>query len=146
MATLQEQLQIVQRMNLRNDLLNFLKRIENNLTTLNKEQLFYKSSDIFGKPIGYYSEATEEITGGEKRKGQPFTAVDTGDFLKGFYIKIIGDSIEFGSRDSKTDKILSSKHWLSKDLFGLTDESKSELIEQSILPFIYDYNKQIGFR
>ncbi len=143
MATIEEHLERVKKMNnLKEVLFDYIKKIENNFTALNKEQLFYHSSDIYGNPIGFYSRATEEITGGEKQEGEPFTAVDTGDFFKGFFIKREGDKIRFGSTDPKTDEILNSKHWLSHDLFGLTEQNLKEVIEQSIYPFVINESRK----
>lgn len=76
------------------------------------------------------------MSGGRKREGEPFTSVDTGNFFKGFYIKVDNNKIMFGSTDSKTDEILKSKHWLSHELFGLTDENLSEIIENNLLPYL----------
>lgn len=42
----------------------------------------------------------------------------------------------FGSKDPKTDEILESDAWLSHDLFGLTDESLDEIIENKLLPYL----------
>ncbi len=137
MATLIEALENAKKLNqLRSLLITYIRKTEVNWITANKEQLFQASSDIFGNPIGYYSKATEEISGGQKREGEPFTSVDTGNFFKGFYIKVDNNKIMFGSTDSKTDEILKSKHWLSHELFGLTDENLAEIIENNILPYL----------
>ena len=106
-----------------------------NLAGLNKEQLFTFSSDIFGKPIGFYSKRTEEITGGRKKQGQPFNLVETGDFFKGFFAKVKGQEVLFGSTDSKTMLILTNPSLFSNSIFGLTDSSLEEVIEETIKPF-----------
>lgn len=123
----------------------FINSIKKDLVELNVEQLNKNSEDIFGKPIGFYSEATELITGGKKMKGDPFTAKDTGDFLKGLYVNVFKDNILFSSSDPKTDDILDSPDWLSSDLFGLTEENLKKEIETKIKPFVInDYRKKIG--
>ena len=128
-----------------NDLFDYIRSISEELTELNVKQLNEDSKDIFGKSIGFYSEATELITGGKKRKGDPFTAKDTGDFLKGIYANVFKDNVLFGSSDPKTDDILDSPDWLSNDLFGLTDENLKEVIENKILPFVLmNYRKELG--
>ncbi len=129
--------------NLKSNLFSYIKLIENNFLTLEKERIHDKSEDIFGKPLGYYSEATESITGGEKRAGDPFTGVDTGDFFKGFYMRIQGDKLFFGSTDSKTDEILKSKHWLTHELFGQSDEDLRIIIDENILPFLHLTTRKI---
>ena len=70
-----------------------VKKIEKNFTELNKEQIFDFSKDIHGKDIGFYSKGTEEITGGQKREGDPFTGVDSGDWFKGFFIKVENNAL-----------------------------------------------------
>ncbi|PKP28864.1 MAG: hypothetical protein CVU01_02905 [Bacteroidetes bacterium HGW-Bacteroidetes-18] len=102
---------------------------------LEKTRISEKSEDIFGKPIGFYSAATDAITGGRKAKGEPFTGVDTGDFLKGFYMQEVGGNLRFGSTDKKTQIILNSEHWLSDKLFGLSDKELKEVISTRLLPF-----------
>lgn len=138
MATLQEQLakaRKIQPKSLENDLFKFLKSIKKELLDKNKEQIREDSKDIFGKPIGFYSEATDLITGGKKKKGDPFTGFETGDFFKGFYVQEVAGVLRFGSTDPKTQIILNSDYWLSDELFGLSDEDLKEVIQKRLLPF-----------
>jgi hypothetical protein len=138
MATLQEQLaksRKIQPKSLENDLFKFLKSIKKELLDKNKEQIRKDSKDIFGKPIGFYSEATDLITGGKKKKGDPFTGFETGDFFKGFYMQEVSGVLRFGSTDPKTQIILNSNYWLSDELFGLSDEDLKEVIQKRLLPF-----------
>lgn len=128
-------------------LFNQIRLIENNFIQLNKEQIFDLSKDIYGKDIGFYSKATEKITGGAKRAGDPFTGVDSGDWMKGFFMKVDKDGLFFGSTDEKKNKkIFGEKStWLSKDLFALTDENLNLVIERDVLPFIQNYSiKSLG--
>lgn len=115
-----------------------IKEIEKDLTRLNKRQLFEKSSDIFGNPIGYYSFATEVISKGKKKAGDPFDLFDTGDFFKGFFIKIDNGNVSFGSSDPKTPLIF--QNLLSTDIFGLTDSNLNKVIQEKLLPL---YLKEI---
>jgi uncharacterized protein (UPF0335 family) len=141
MATLQEQLtkaKKLQAKSLQNDLFRFIKRIEKELLDRNKDQIVNESKDIFGNPIGFYSYATEVISRGRKKKGEPFTGYETEDFFKGFYMQEVAGVLRFGSTDPKTSKILSSESWLSDELFGLSDENLKEVIEKRLLPFFID--------
>ncbi len=138
MASLQKQKERakkIQPSKLKNDLFKFVRSIEKELLDLEKTRISEKSEDIFGKPIGFYSAATDAITGGRKAKGEPFTGVDTGDFLKGFYMQEVGGNLRFGSTDKKTQIILNSEHWLSDKLFGLSDKELKEVISTRLLPF-----------
>lgn len=121
------------------DLFDFIKSIEAEIVQLNRQQLNEKSKDIYGEAIGFYSKATEIITKGEKKAGEPFTAKDTGAFLEGLYAKVQNNIIVFGSSDPKVSIILNSENWLSSDLFGLTDLDLENLIEEKLKPFMIDY-------
>ena len=128
-------------------LFNQIRLIEKNFTQLNKEQIFDLSKDIYGKDIGFYSKATEEITAGAKKAGDPFTGVDSGYWMKGFFMKVDKNGLFFGSTDEKKNKeIFGEKStWLSRDLFGLTDENLNLVIERDLLPFIQNYSiKSLG--
>lgn len=155
MATLKEHLERAKNLNsqkISDELFNFIKSIQQKFTDLNEQQLFKESQDIFGNPIGYYSQATEWITTNQallaqrtdiKVAGEPFNLKDTGDFLKGLYIDVQQGKIYFFSKDSKTDLILSNDSLLSRELFGLQDDNLRELIRKDLLPFILQYQRKI---
>jgi uncharacterized protein (UPF0335 family) len=124
------------------ELFAFIKTISEYMVELNKKQINQDSQDIYGKAIGFYSKATDILTNGQKEWGTPFTGKDTGDWLESFYVTVLDDIFFFGSTDPKTDDILSSKHWLSHSLFGLTDENLKDVIETKILPFVLKNNRQ----
>lgn len=112
------------------------------MVDLNKKQINIDSQDIYGKAIGFYSKATDILTNGQKEWGTPFTGKDTGNWLNSFYVTVLDDVFYFGSTDPKTDDILSSKHWLSHSLFGLTDKNLKDVIETKILPFVLKNNRE----
>lgn len=153
MATLSDQLKKakkIQPRNLSNDLFKFIRSIENEILDKNREQLYENSKDIFGNPIGFYSGATEVITRGRKKAGEPFDAKETGDFFDGFYMQEVSGVLRFGSTDPKTSLILSSAGnefaqagWLSDELFGLSDKDLKEVIESRLLPFLIDNSRNI---
>ena len=117
----------------------YIRSIENVLVEYNVNQINVDSKDIFGKPIGFYSQATEVITNGEKRAGQPFTGYDTGSWLGSFFLRPVNGGFQFWAKDSKNGDILKSPYWLSDDLFGLSDESLKEAIKEYFLPFFLNY-------
>jgi hypothetical protein len=106
-------------------------------------QLKVESKDVNEKPIGFYSYATDLITGGKKRKGDPFTGFDTGEWMDGFFMQEVSGVLRFGSKDPKTNAILGSEHWLSDDLFGLSDKDLKEVIQLRLLPFFVQNVKTI---
>lgn len=124
------------------DLFAYIRSIENVLVDYNVSQINDDSKDIFGKPIGFYSKATENITHGQKREGQPFTGYNTGNWLEQFFLRPVNGGFMFYSKDPKTRFILSDdprNTWLSKDLFGLSDENLNEAIKLYFLPYFLNY-------
>ena len=117
------------------DLFKFIRSIEKDLLDLEKKRISQDSKDIFGNPIGFYSYWTEVMTNGKKKQGQPFTGDDTGNWFKGFYMQEVSGVLRFSSRDPKNQLILNSEHWLSDELFGLTDKELKEVITSRLLPF-----------
>jgi len=148
MANIEEHFAQVQGINealVSRELFDFIRSIESELTNLNRKQLNEKSKDIYGDAIGFYSKATEVITKGRKKAGEPFDAKDTGSLLNKLYARIEQDRVVFGSTDSKVELILNSDNWLSHDLFGLTDSDLNKIIKEKILPFMIDnYRKKLG--
>lgn len=128
------------------EIFRFIKSIEKQILDKNKEQLYEDSQDIYGKAIGFYSQATEEITKGRKKKGEPFDAKDSGDFFAKMYIQEVSGVVRFGSKSPHYAEILKSKSWLSKDIMGLTDKNLKELIQTDILPFVITdmYRQNLG--
>lgn len=146
MATLLQQRERVQRLKegvISDQIFKFIRSVENKLVKLNVDQLNKDSSDINGRPIGFYSYATEIITNGEKAQGEPFTAKDTGDWLDSFFVRIENDKISFGATDAKTLTILTSDNWLSDQLFGLTDNNLRQFIRKELLPFVLKYQRDV---
>lgn len=157
MGTLQQQLERAEKLNpkdLIEIIFNFLRTIEPELASLNRDQIYKSSIDIYGNPLGYYSQATEYITTNDallgkgtriKKAGDPYDFLQYGDFLKGIYAKVSNDIVTFGSSDPKTDEILSNIRLLSKSFFGLTDENKIEVIQNRVKPhFIKIIRLQLG--
>lgn len=149
MATFQEQLSKSKKLTpirLKNDLFKFIRSIEKDLLDLEKKRLSKDSEDIFGNPIGFYSEATEILSGGKKKAGDPFSGLDTGDWFKGFYMQEVSGVLRFSSTDPKNSIILSDgpdNTWLSDELFGLSDKDLKEVITSRLLPFFIENARNI---
>jgi len=122
------------------DVFNFIRTIERELAQYNKARIFIDSEDVFGKAIGYYSPATEELTDGRKKAGDPYTLFEEGDFLGGLYAEVKEDGIYFDTSDSKKKEVL--KNLLTQDIFGLHDADLTKAIDERILPFLLSYYKQ----
>lgn len=146
MATLQQQLEKSKRLSektLTDEIFKFVESVGEKLVDYNVNQLNVDSRDINGRPIGFYSYATEVISGGRKKQGEPFDASDTGDFLKSFYIEVKNDVVYFGAKDAKVKLILTSDDWLSDKLFGLTENNLRQFIKSDVLPFVLKHQRQI---
>lgn len=146
MATLAEKLQKAKKLTpqrLQNDLFKYIRSIEKEILNKEKERISEDSKDVFGKPIGFYSYGSELASGGKKKKGDPFTGIDTGDWFKGFYMQEVSGVLRFGSTDPKSNIILNSDNWLSDELFGLSDEDLKAVISDSLLPFFIDNAKNL---
>lgn len=127
---------------LRLSLFKHLKRIDKELIDLNTKDQLLKGKDAEGDPIfsnarqrGTYSYTTELISEGRKQEGDPYTLFDSGDFFKGFYLNIEGDTVRIGSTDPKTFALV-----LEYDnLFGLTDDNLQGVIDKELLPILQQH-------
>jgi hypothetical protein len=103
-----------------------------------KEKGVYKDGDV----IGFYSEATEWITNGEKQAGDPYTLDDTGAFYRSMFITVYKDLFEINADAQKDDTNLFNKY--GTGIVGLTNENESLLIEM-IKRHYYDYIRKVLF-
>lgn len=124
-------------------LFDFIRTLEKELIELNKKQLNEDSKDIYGDAIGFYSKATEILTFGRKKAGEPYDMKDTGDFLQSLFINQSNNMLLFGSKDPKLGDILDNPNLLSTDLFGLTDKNLQDEIDKRFRPHIIDYSRKI---
>ena len=146
MANFQQQIEKAKQLKpekISKELFKFIRSIEKKILDKNKEQIYENSQDIHGQAIGFYSYATEQITKGRKKKGDPFDGKDTGDFFNKMYMQEVSGVVRFGSKSPHYADILKSKSWLSKDILGLTDESLYQLIETELKPFIITHYRKI---
>lgn len=60
---------------------------------LNQNRLELFGTDIDNNVIGYYSPATEIMSGGEKQAGKPYNLKDTGYFYNSFKIDVFSNYI-----------------------------------------------------
>lgn len=124
----------------KSDLFQFIRSIESELVAYNVATLRDDSQDVNGKPIGFYSRATELITGGRKKKGDPFDLLDTGKLLDSLFVKVQTDSLFFGNKDPKLKEVL--KNTISDDLFGLQEDDLNKVLETRVLPYLLKYYTQ----
>lgn len=113
-----------------------LKRLESFIIDLNQLQLS-NDQNIFGASLGVYSPKTEEIaktqnTRQPKIAGQPYNFEWTGELFDGMYIIFTTNTADIFSRDPKA-AFIEDKYG---DIFGLTEEHKTELVTQKVLPLL----------
>lgn len=87
---------------------------------------------------GVYSKATEIISGGKKKEGDPYTLFDTGDFYSGFFLNVSNSKARFGSTDSKAKDLVLE----FGDIFGLTDDNLKAVIDDKLLPFLIQFTRK----
>jgi hypothetical protein len=131
-------------------LFQLIRNLEKELVSLNIEQI-EDHTDSFGKALdntnkifdGTYSQATEEIARNEnplasKNAGDPYNFLWTGEFLKGFELRIEGNALSFNNTGtgSGTKKAFFDGY---KNLLGLTDENLNKVISERLLPFFLTY-------
>lgn len=135
--TLQEKAKKLTPTKVKSDLFTFIKTLEEELIAYNVATLHQDSEDIDGKPIGFYSYATELITNGRKKAGEPFDLLESGKFLDNVFAKVENNSIFFDTKDNKKQEVV--KNLLSVNIFGLQDDDLNKIIETKLLPFMQNY-------
>ena len=91
------------------------------LDLIREDQLREKGIDGDGDIIGFYSFATELITGGAKQQGDHYTLDDTGAFFRSMFIRVLSDSFTINADGQKEDDNLFDKY--GKEIIKPTDES-----------------------
>ncbi len=100
----------------------FTPRTKNEILDLVREaQLRSKGIDGDGDVIGFYSFATELISGGAKQQGDHFTFDDTSEFFRSMFIRVLSDSFEIVADGQKEDDNLFDKY--GQEIIALTDEN-----------------------
>ena len=122
---------------LRDETFDIIKNHEKYVVELNsEEQLFKKGIDSKGSKLAPYAESTKKA---KKRKGQPTdrtTTRDSKEFHELFDINFLGDAFDITSYADYT-QFLTARY--GDDIFGLTDESLTKLIEAYIIPDLLKY-------
>ncbi len=103
-------------------------------------QLKSKGINADGEIIGFYSYATELISGGEKQEGDPYTLDDTGEFYESMFIQVFIDSFVINADANKGEDNLFSKY--GNNIIGLTEQNL-DLIIIEIRKSYLNYAKKI---
>lgn len=95
------------------------------LNLIRKKQLYDQGIDENKNIIGTYSPLTEQISGGRKKAGSPYTLLDTGEFFNSMYVKVLQDSIYIDADYQKME----DQNWWSVSILGLTEENLDKYAE-----------------
>jgi hypothetical protein len=115
------------------------------IINLNREgQLFAEGVGVDGNIVGVYSFASELLSQGvsgkgfPKRAGDPFNFYNTGEMYNSFSLKIESDGFVIKADTSDIEDTIGDKQ-----IIGLTNESKAELVEKIIPLLVKEVKKQI---
>lgn len=104
--------------------------LKRKIIELNTErQLGDEGINALGRIIGLYSYATEFLSNGKKRAGDPFNLNDTGAFWASFEVKVSQGFITIDADGDKGDDDLFDKYGI--EILGLTDDNLQILIEDA---------------
>jgi|TARA_R110001592_G_scaffold123644_1_gene331780 hypothetical protein len=104
------------------------------LNLIRESQLRSKGIDENEKIIGLYSRATEIISNGRKKAGDPFTLYDTGQFYRSMFIVVLKDSILIDADYTK----MQDQDWWSINILGLTEKNLdiyAEMVRQNYIKY-----------
>lgn len=120
-------------------LLTIVKANEKTITNMNTDQL-WQGKDAKENDLPEYSNRSVEVFG---KPAGPWRLFETGDFYRGFFVKIDKFPISIFSNGRATGNIadsLLSKGRNPDDIYGLTKANQSDLNEAYILE---DYQKTV---
>jgi len=89
-------------------------------------QLTEQGVNSEGNIIGYYSQMTEILSEGRKKRGDPYDLNDTGEFFRSMYVQVLADSIVVNADYAKME----DQNWWNINILNLTDENLEVYIEE----------------
>jgi len=110
------------------------------------DQLGKERIDSLGERLGFYSFATEHLSGGRKKQGEPINLNDTGAFWESWKVFINGSQIEIDAdpikeNPNKKDTNLFEQYGI--DVLGLTEKNLQVLIDEAFKQYIEWYQRNI---
>jgi hypothetical protein len=116
-------------------------RVQELIIDLNREgQLFAKGVGVDGDIVGYYSLMTSLINP-SKKFNTKYTFKDTGQMFSSFRVRVDKNGFVI---DADADKLVDSDIiGKESEILGLTDESKTELIQEIAPLLVKEIKKQI---
>lgn len=108
---------------------------------IQKDQLQKRGVDGNNDIIGFYSIATEFISNGRKKAGEPFDLYDSGDFYESMFVTALNDGFII---DGDTLK-MEDQYWYDDDILKLNDENIEKLISEIRKSYFNYVAKTLGF-
>lgn len=119
----------------------FTPRTKREILDLVREaQLRAEGIDGDGDEIGFYSFATELISGGTKQEGDHYTLDDTGEFFRSMFIRVLSNRFEIVADGQKDDENILDKY--GQQIIALTDENL-EKVSIMVRKAYVDYVRRI---
>lgn len=132
MTTIKQMLERVESIQLREAVPVIIEDTKDEILRLNKLQLYNRGEDRNAQPLRLYGSLSYAL---EKNKMNPrpgFGRPDlfvTGQFYRGFNVKVSKNAFNVSSTDSKTPELVKK---YSEDIFGLTPQSKTEYAKKVV--------------
>jgi len=112
---------------------------------IQNDQLREQGIDEDGDVIGWYSQLTEILSGGEKKFNTHYTLEDTGEFFRQMFVIVLNDSLVIdsdGADKSNGDNIFDK--FGGPKIIGLTDENMEKLVAVLRVKYIENTRKVLG--
>jgi len=91
-------------------------------------QIFVENISGEGVSFGYYKKQTAEFNASKKR-GSPFTLIDTGLFFNSYTVQVIGKSVQVFADSGRTAQMNSNPSFDSTEFFTLTEENEIAMLQ-----------------
>ena len=140
---IKKRLEQEERIDLRRAVFAWLKKNPRVILFYQRQQLFRRSIDRKGRPLGFYSRATESISKGRKKENAPFSMVSSGGLKRGLFVDVKKNRFIISSKTPELNEILNNEVFNDLELFGLTDDSKRRMMNTHIIPFIRTWIKEV---
>lgn len=143
MTTISDMLDSFKRLNLRKQVPIIIEQTKEEIITLNQRQLYNNSEDAKGVPLRFYASNSYAFEKERRNPNPGFGRPDlflSGAFYRGFYISVTNSTYDIYSRDSKTGKLVAK---YGEDIFGMTDDSQQQYVEETLYNGLSKYIEQI---
>jgi len=139
MATIRKYASNFAKIDIQAQLPKLIEEVAPEAIAYNQQQLYRSSVDRFGKSLKKYQSPSYALY---KYRLNPLPGLGRpdlnlkGTLYRGMYLKVQGRGFYFGSYDAKESQV---ERKYSKDIWGLTKESKRKLAINDVRPLLMGY-------